>query len=80
MMSDEELISIIQPYYREILDKKDLVLKREISANDIDTWDSLNHILLIVKCEEIFKLKFKANELVKLKNLGDFLDLIKTKL
>ena len=75
-MTEKELIKILQPHYREILQKDNLVLTRDLTALDIDTWDSLNHILLIVKCEEIFSIKFKASELVSLVNLGEFLDLL----
>tara|TARA_B100000886_G_C20046376_1_gene335858 strand:- start:56 stop:298 length:243 start_codon:yes stop_codon:yes gene_type:complete len=79
-MSEKELIEILQPHYREILQKDDLILTRELSALDVDSWDSLNHILLIVKCEEIFSIKFKSSELVSLSNLGEFLDLLISKI
>lgn len=80
MISDQELIEKIQPSYRKILQQENLVLTREITANDVESWDSLNHILLIIECEQLFNIKFTANELVKLKNLGEFIDLIKTKI
>ena len=77
MEEDQEIIKILEPYYREILEQPELKLNRRLSANDVDTWDSLNHILLIVKCEEVLKLRFKAEELANLNNFGEFLDLIK---
>ncbi len=75
-MNESQLITILQPHYREILNVPDLVLTRELTATDVESWDSLNHILLIVKCEEIFSVKFKASELVSLSNLGEFIDLL----
>ena len=47
------------------------------SMDTVITWDSLNHILLIVKCEEVLNIKFNAEDLSDLINFGEFLDLIK---
>ena len=77
MNEDQEIIKILEPFYREILEQPDLKLSRNLSADDVETWDSLNHILLIVKCEEVLDIKFKAEELSDLLNFGEFLDLIK---
>ena len=77
MNEDQEIIKILEPFYREILEQPDLKLSRNLTANDVETWDSLNHILLIVKCEEVLDIKFKAEELSDLINFGEFLDLIK---
>jgi len=77
MDEDQEIIGILEPYYREILEQPGLKLSRSLSADDVETWDSLNHILLIVKCEEVLDIKFKAEELSDLINFGEFLDLIK---
>ena len=79
MNEEQEIIKKLEPYYREILEQPDLKLRRNLSAYDVETWDSLNHILLIVKCEEILDIKFKAEELSDLINFGEFLDLIKRK-
>lgn len=78
MDEDQEIIKILEPHYREILEDPNLNLTRELTADDVDTWDSLNHILLIIKCEEVLKIKFNAEELSDLINFGEFLDLIKT--
>lgn len=77
MDEDQEIIKILEPHYREILEEPNLNLTRELTADDVDTWDSLNHILLIIKCEEVLKIKFNAEELSDLINFGEFLDLIK---
>ena len=75
-MNEAKIISILQPFYREILEDPNLVLTRELNANDVDSWDSLNHILLIVKCEEVLNIKFQAEELADLVDFGEFIDLI----
>ena len=77
MNEDQEIIKILEPHYREILEEPNLNLTRELTADDVDTWDSLNHILLIIKCEEVLNIKFNAEELSDLINFGEFLDLIK---
>ena len=77
MDEDQEIIKILEPHYREILEEPNLNLTRELTADDVDTWDSLNHILLIIKCEEVLNIKFNAEELSDLINFGEFLDLIK---
>ena len=77
MNEDQEIIKVLEPFYREILNEPDLNLTRDLTANDVENWDSLNHILLIVKCEEVLNIKFNAEELSDLTDFGDFLDLIK---
>tara|TARA_B100000945_G_C20366226_1_gene589747 strand:+ start:617 stop:865 length:249 start_codon:yes stop_codon:yes gene_type:complete len=79
-MNKEKLINILQPHYREILDDQQLILTDNLTADDVETWDSLNHILLLVKCEEVLSVKFKAEEVAELINFGEFIDLILYKL
>ena len=79
-MSENELISYLQPHYREILAVPNLILTRDLTANDVESWDSLNHILLIVKCQELFNITFSADELVSLQNFGQFIDLLLLKI
>ena len=70
----------LQEIFRDILDDKSLVLTRETSPGDIDEWDSFAHINIMVACESEFSIKFDINDFVKLKNVGDFLDMIEGKL
>jgi acyl carrier protein len=79
-MTEAEIITALEPLYREVLDKPELTISRELSANAVDTWDSLNHIILITKTEELLGIKFSVNELVRLQNVGDYIDLILSKL
>jgi len=64
----------------DVFDDDSLVLKPEITADDVDGWDSLSHIRLVISVEKAFGLKFSASEVGKLKNVGEFVDLIKAKL
>lgn len=57
----------------------DLVVVPETSAEDIDEWDSLSHIRLMVAIERAFDIKFKGSEIDGLKNIGDLVAVIDTK-
>lgn len=65
--------------FRDVLDNDSIELSRETTAEDIDEWDSLAHIGLIVAIEKHFKLKFSMMDVKPLKNVGEFIDLIQRK-
>lgn len=65
--------------FRELFRDKSLVIHTETSAKDIEGWDSLAHITLIVAIEKKFGIKFKLAELQDVRNVGDILALVKTK-
>ena len=73
------VMETLQGIFREIFDDDDLALHRETTASDIDEWDSLAQINIIVACEEAFGLKFNLNDIAKLKNVGDMVDLVEGK-
>ncbi len=66
--------------FREVFDEDALVLTPAMTADDIDEWDSLSHIRLMLSVEKEFGVKFSATEIGALKNVGDFLALIARKL
>lgn len=66
--------------FRDTLDEPDLVLTPQLSARDVDTWDSLSHIRLIVAIEQEFRIKFGTREIDGLNNVGELAALIETKL
>ena len=76
----EEIIAKTRDIFREVFDDSTLEITREMTANDVDKWDSLTHLTMIAKTEEVFGIKFKLKELVKMKNVGDMLDKIQEKL
>ena len=79
-MESTDLIDRITSVFREVFDDDGLVITPEMTAEDIDEWDSLSHIRLIVSHEIEFGVKFKTTELSDLRNVGDFIDLLKSKL
>ena len=68
------------PIFRNVFDDDELIINETTNAEDIDEWDSLSHIRLIVSHEIEFGVKFKTTEISDLRNVGDFIDLLKSKL
>ena len=69
----------LQEIFRDMLDLDDLVLKNETSASDIEEWDSLAHVNLVVAIEREYSVNFTLSELQDLKNIGDMVELINKK-
>ena len=65
--------------FRDVFDDETIELHAETTAKDIEDWDSLSHISLIVAIEKEFGIKFDLIELKTLKNVGDMLKLIQAK-
>lgn len=72
----EKLTSI----FREVFNDNSIHLKEEITADDIRSWDSLSHMLMITEVENNFSIKFRLREISKLKNVGALVELIESKL
>jgi len=66
--------------FRDLFDDEEIVLTREMTADDIEDWDSLTHIQLMSICEKEFHLKFSTVEMMHLKNVGDLIDMIEKKM
>jgi len=79
-MDKNELLNSITPIFREVFDEDDLILTLEMSAKDVDAWDSLSHVRLIVSHEMKFGVKFDTIEINELKNVGDFVELLNKKI
>ena len=76
MTTAETLTSI----FRMVFDDDTLELRPELTANDVDGWDSLSHVNLITTVEATFKIRFSQKELLKQRNVGDLLTDIERKL
>lgn len=66
--------------FREVFDDDDIVVDQTTTANDVDGWDSLSHVNLIVAIEGRFGIRFSQKELLAFKNVGDMLNCIETKI
>ncbi len=78
-MRIEEITEELTKIFRNTFGDEELVLSDDMTANDVDNWDSLSHMLMITEIEEHFSIKFKLRELNKLKNVGILIELINTK-
>ena len=76
----ENIISEIEEIFRDILDEESLTLTPETTANDVDGWDSLTHIQLIVAIEKKYKIKFSSKEILSWKNVGELINSLQTKI
>lgn len=79
-MTRTEILKQIQDVFRDVLKQEDLMLNENSSANHIEKWDSLTHIILVVEIEKKFELKFLASEMTGWKNIGEMIDSISQKL
>jgi acyl carrier protein len=70
----------VQNVFREVFDNQKLLIYREMQAKDVEGWDSLNHITLIMTLEESFKVKFTTREVMGFQNVGEMMDCLRGKL
>ena len=79
-MTREEVMAKVQDIFRDVFDDESLVIADSTNSDDIEDWDSLEHIALIVSMEKEFNMKFDIKEVNKLANVGEMVDLIVSKL
>jgi acyl carrier protein len=79
LTKEEQTLDTLTGIFRDVLDDDELVLKRELTAKDVDGWDSLTHIRLLVTIERKFNIKFTLPEVRELKNIGELTDLIQAR-
>ena len=77
-MTRNEVFNGVQDIFRDIFDVDDLVINNTTNSDEIEDWDSLNHINLVSAIEKEFKIKFALGELMTLKNVGAMVDLMMT--
>lgn len=78
-MEKNGIMAEVQEIFRDVLDNEEIVLTNETVADDIEEWDSLTHIQLIVAIEKHFKVKFTSKEILSWKNVGEMIDSIASK-
>jgi len=79
-MKREEIFKKVSIVFQEVLEDDNLVISEDQGAEDIDEWDSLTHIMLIVETEKAFQLKFLSSEISNWKNIGEMITAIEEKL
>ena len=79
-MDKVEILTKVNAVFIDVLDNDKLVLKNETTASEVDEWDSLNHIQLVVAIEKQFKIRFASREIQSWKNVGEMVDSISAKI
>jgi len=79
-MERNEIIERVKNILISVLNHNRFEMKDELSAPEVEGWDSLSHMAIISAIEEHFKVTFKLKELNKLKNMGTLIELIQSKL
>lgn len=75
-MSREEILKGVNRVFWDIFDDDSLIVVEETTADDIEDWDSLEHINLIVAIEDEFQMKFNMGEVTSMKNVGEMISII----
>ena len=70
----------VQGVFRKVFRKPELVLEKTMNSNNIEGWNSLANINLIIGLEKEFAVKMKAGEVIRLKNVGELFQLVELKL
>jgi acyl carrier protein len=79
-MTHQEILATLSDIIRDVLDEPDLKIVESTTADDVDSWDSFNHINIVVATEGRFKLKFSTVEIESVRNVGELVKLIERKL
>ncbi|MCS7078320.1 MAG: acyl carrier protein [Bacteroidia bacterium] len=78
-MTAEQVLQEIHPIFHDILEDDTIILTRETTAHQVDGWDSLSHIDIIVAIEKHFGIRFTSAEIASFKNVGDLVDCVAKK-
>lgn len=80
MQNIDEVLKKINDIFIDVLENEDIQVKYETQSQDIEEWDSLNHISLVVAIEKSFNIQFTAQEIQNFKNVGEMCKSILEKL
>lgn len=78
-MEENQIYARLERIFEDVFDEGSIKVTPELSAKDLDGWDSLAHIRLILTVERAFKIKFSTSEIGKLENVGNLVALIKAR-
>jgi acyl carrier protein len=74
-----DTLTQLQDVFRRIFDDESLTITRATTAQDVEAWDSVQNVTLMLEVESEFKVRFSTSEMAYLKNVGDLVDLIEKK-
>ncbi len=79
-MERTDIVTKLTPIFKKVFNDDSIIITDGLTANDVANWDSLSHMLLIAEVETGFAIKFKLKDLNKMRNVGDMIDIISSKL
>lgn len=79
-MTRPEIVEKLTDIMADVFDRDDIVFRDDLSADDVEEWDSLSHIRFIVAVEKAFKVRFAGGEIEGFKAVGDLVSSIERKL
>lgn len=79
-MTIEDIFEGLNEVFRDVFDDEDITVNAETTSEDIEDWDSLEHINLIVAVEKKFGMKFSMGEVTTMKNVGEMAEIIKSRI
>jgi acyl carrier protein len=77
-LSSNSIAERLTEVFREVFDNDDIVIHREMTAQDVEGWDSLAHLRLVLTIERRFAVRLPSTKVAGLKNVGDMMDLIQS--
>lgn len=78
-MNDADIYVKLTPIFHSVFDDEDIVVTPQLTADDVNGWDSLTHIRLMLSVQKAFNVRFAAADIVGLKNVEDLVRLIREK-
>ncbi len=75
-MTREELYDNLNEVFRDVFDDENITVTDETTADDIEDWDSLEHINLVAAVEQEFGIRFSMGQVQSMKNVGEMVDII----
>lgn len=75
-MTREEVYERLNEVFRDVFDDESITVSDETTAADVDGWDSLEHINLMVAVQEEFGFRMPVGKIVTMKNVGEMVDII----
>ncbi len=79
-MNHEEILAQVRDIIADVLDEPDLKIDASTTAADVDSWDSFNHINIVVAVESRFGIKINTAEIEEVRNVGELVELVDKKL
>ena len=79
-MTNEQLLARLTPIFRDVFGDRTLALRSDMSSDDIEDWNSISHVTLVVEIESEFGVHFKSAEMERLRSVGHIIESIQAKM